>query len=100
MSKMAKKVQHIVASYDIHNPRRLLKVAKIMKDYGSRVLKSVFECNLTDDTFRAMKARVDATIDHTEDSVRYYFICDKCLANIEYSGLGLLFVEDKDVVIA
>ncbi|MBW2037258.1 MAG: CRISPR-associated endonuclease Cas2 [Deltaproteobacteria bacterium] len=96
---MTQKVQHIVASYDIHDPGRLAKVAKIMVNYGERVLKSVFECNLTDGTFQEMKSEVDAIIDHMEDSVRYYFICDKCLANIEYSGLGLPFVEDEDVII-
>lgn len=96
---MAKRIHHIVASYDIHDPGRLLKVAKIMKDYGERVLKSVFECNLTADTFQRMRERVDMVIDHMEDSVRYYFICEKCLENVEYSGLGLPFVEDDRVVI-
>ena len=51
---MAKDVYHIIASYDIHDPRRLNKVAKIMKDYGERVLKSVFEGNLTREEFRRL----------------------------------------------
>jgi CRISPR-associated protein Cas2 len=97
---MTRGVRHIVASYDIHDPKRLLKVARIMKDYGERVLKSVFECNLDDDLFQRMKARADAVIDHTEDSVRYYFVCEKCLANAEHSGLGQSFVDDDEVLIA
>ncbi|MBW2146266.1 MAG: CRISPR-associated endonuclease Cas2 [Deltaproteobacteria bacterium] len=96
---MTKKIQHIVASYDIHDPKRLQKVAKAMKDYGERVLKSVFECNLTDDQFLKMKNRVDAIIEHTEDSVRYYFVCDKCVANVDFSGSGSAFIEEQELVI-
>jgi CRISPR-associated protein Cas2 len=92
-------VHHILASYDIHEPKRLLRVAKVMKDYGERVLKSVFECNLTPEQFERMKARVDSIIDHMEDSVRYYFICGKCVGNVEVSGLGLRFSEDEEVTI-
>ncbi len=33
--------------YDIANPRRLYKVAKILKDYGVRVQYSKFELELT-----------------------------------------------------
>lgn len=96
---MTRTVHHIVASYDIHDPRRLQRVAKVMKDFGERVLKSVFECNLTDDQFLKLKSRVEAIIEHAEDSVRYYFICDKCVANVEYSGSGRAFMEDKELVI-
>lgn len=96
---MTRGVRHIVASYDIHDPKRLIKVARVMKDYGERVLKSVFECNLPDELFQRMKARADAVMDHTEDSVRYYFICEKCLANVQHSGLGQSFVEEEDEVV-
>ena len=96
---MAKKVQHILASYDIHDPKRLTKVARIMKDHGERVLKSVFECNLTTEGFEGMKHRVEQVIDHMEDSVRYYYLCDKCLRNIQMSGLGETFKEDESFII-
>jgi hypothetical protein len=36
---MTKRIQHVVASYDIHDPKRLNRVAKIMKNYGERVLR-------------------------------------------------------------
>lgn len=96
---MAKHIQHIVASYDIHDPKRLANVAKIMKNFGQRVLKSVFECNLTSDGFEHMRQTVEDAIDHMEDSVRYYFICDKCLKNVEVSGLGVVFKEDESFII-
>ena len=41
---------HIVA-YDISDSRRLRRVARICEDYGIRVERSVFECNLDMETF-------------------------------------------------
>ena len=97
---MPTKVHHVLASYDIHDPKRLRDVAKIMKDYGERVLKSVFECNLGDIQFQSMKNRIDHVIDHMEDTVRFYFVCDKCLGNVEVSGLGKAFVGDEDLILS
>ena len=85
---------HIIASYDIHDPKRLSRVAKIVKDYGERVLKSVFECNIGENQFAKMQERIDAVIDPVEDSIRFYKVCGKCVKNIEVLGLGLPFVED------
>ncbi|MBW2341767.1 MAG: CRISPR-associated endonuclease Cas2 [Deltaproteobacteria bacterium] len=91
---MAARDQHIVVSYDIHDPKRLARVAKNMKDYGERVLYSVFECNLSMEGFERMKESVEQIIDHMEDSVRYYFLCGKCIENVEISGLGESFTEE------
>ncbi|MCK8603013.1 CRISPR-associated endonuclease Cas2 [Desulfoferrobacter suflitae] len=97
---MAKREHHILASYDVSDPRRLIKVGKIMKDYGERVLKSVFECHLSESRFADMKERIEETIDPMEDSVRYYFVCDKCVGKVDVSGLGRGFVEDPEVLIS
>jgi CRISPR-associated protein Cas2 len=91
---MPPRVHHILASYDIGDPRRLQRVAKIMRDYGERVLKSVFECHLQDADFQRMKERIEQTIDHTNDSVRFYFLCEKCIGSVEVSGLGDGFVSE------
>lgn len=90
---------HIVASYDISDPKRLTKVARVMKDFGERVLKSVFECNLEVGTFEEMKEKIDEVVEQTEDSVRYYILCDHCIKEVEYSGKGKLFQEDEDYVV-
>jgi len=96
---VSRRRDNIVVSYDIHEPQRLVRVGKIMKDYGERVLKSVFECNLSPRQFMGMKNRIDEAIDHVEDSVRFYFICDKCIKNVRFDGLGRTFVEEEDVII-
>lgn len=92
-------ILHIVASYDISDPKRLSRVARAMKDYGERVLKSVFECNLKFKKFEEMKRKVEEIIEPTEDSVRYYILCDKCIKEVDYSGKGELFQEDEDYTV-
>jgi CRISPR-associated protein Cas2 len=90
---------HIVASYDISDPKRLGKVARVMKAYGERVLKSIFECNLDKGKFSEMKSKIDEIIEPIEDSIRYYILCGKCLREVEYSGKGELFQEDEEYLI-
>lgn len=90
---MAKEVHNILACYDIRDERRLSKVAKVMKDFGERVLKSVFECTLTRENFEDMRRRVEKIIDFAEDSVIYYFLCEECIRKVQYLGEGQGFVE-------
>jgi CRISPR-associated protein Cas2 len=87
---------HIVASYDISDPKRLTKVARAMKGYGERVLKSVFECNLDEKRFEEMKGKIEEIIEPIEDSVRYYMLCGKCIMEVDHSGKGEEFQEDED----
>jgi len=70
-----------------------------MEDYGTRVLYSVFECNIDGPRFMEMKNTIEQIIDPMEDSVRYYFLCHKCITQVEYSGRGDLFVEDEEYTI-
>jgi CRISPR-associated protein Cas2 len=96
---LSKEILHIVASYDISDSKRLARIAKAMKDYGERVLKSVFECNIEPKKFEEMKDKVEEIIDPIEDSVRYYILCDKCIKDVEYSGKGELFQEDEEYLL-
>jgi CRISPR-associated protein Cas2 len=81
-----KEVHNILAFYDIRNEKRLNRVAKVMEDYGERVLKSVFECTISRENFEAMWARIEKIIDKTTDSVIYYFLCDRCASKVEAFG--------------
>ena len=65
------------------------RVSKILKEYGRRVQKSVFECSdLKEEKFLRLKDRLEGCIDSTEDTIRYYFICRDCLRKVEYTGIG------------
>ncbi|HED03223.1 MAG TPA: CRISPR-associated endonuclease Cas2 [Candidatus Fraserbacteria bacterium] len=76
----------IIISYDIQDDRRRTKIMKTLKDYGQWVQYSVFECKLEKMNYLKMKARLDKLICPEEDSVRFYFLCEKDVARIERLG--------------
>lgn len=81
-----KNMLHLVA-YDIREPSRLRKVAKICEDYGLRVEYSVFECDLTEELFMRMWADLSEVIDEDDDSLLAYRICGSCVQNIVSGGI-------------
>jgi CRISPR-associated protein Cas2 len=88
----------VVVSYDIVDDSRRTRLAKALSDYGYRVQKSVFECQVDDRLFLEMKEEIEKMIDRETDSVRYYFLCGRCQGNVEVSGLGVIR-EDEEVII-
>jgi CRISPR-associated protein Cas2 len=78
----------MLVSYDICDPKRLPKVAKLLEGYGNRVQYSVFECILTERQFRELQRRLLRLIRLEEDSVRFYRLCESCRAQIEILGQG------------
>lgn len=75
--------------FDISDDRTRHRAAKVLKGFGQRVQKSVFECpDLTEKRFLKLKDRLEGLIDFTTDSVRYYRQCRGCLAECELSGIG------------
>ena len=78
-----------LVSFDILDDRVRYRVVKVLKRFGVRVQKSVFECGrLTEKQFLKMKRLLEDQIDHGEDSVRYYPVCRDCLGKVEVSGDG------------
>jgi len=76
---------HLVA-YDICEPKRLRRVAKICEDYGIRVEYSVFECDLSEETFGALWEDLQRVIDHDADTILAYRICASCVREIASMG--------------
>ena len=89
----------VVVSYDIADDRRRARIAKALLNYGTRVQKSVFECQVDDRQYLKMKEQLDKQIDAEEDSLRYYSICVRCAGNIQISGLGVVREEEEIIVI-
>lgn len=89
----------MIVTYDIVDDRKRLQIAKLMKNFGERVQKSVFECRLDDRRFLKMKQEIEKIIDWEEDSVRYYSLCSACVKNINISGAGFVREEDDVVVV-
>jgi len=78
----------IVVCYDIPDDKRRTRVSKALEGYGYRVQKSVFECEVDLQLYNKMRSRLAKMIDASEDSVRYYSLCQSCLPKIAISGLG------------
>lgn len=78
----------VLVTYDIKDDRRRAKVANELKNYGTRVQYSVFECLPDKKRLEKMYENILKLIDEKEDSVRYYEICEACLDKVEIQGLG------------
>lgn len=78
-----------LVSFDIVADPARARVVRVLKGYGVRVQKSVFECSkLNESQFLKMKTRIEDLIDAGEDSVRYYALCGACLDRVEFTGVG------------
>ncbi len=87
---------NMIVAYDIADPKRLYRVAKIIKDYGFRVQKSIFEVKLNDRQFLEMKTRIESEIEMDEDGVKYFPLCEKCAGTFENIGNGIFIDPDKE----
>ena len=90
---------NLLIAYDIADPRRLNRIAKIMLDYGTRVQKSIFEVTFTGQAFREMRSRVEKEIVPAEDGVKYFSLCEKCAGTVEIIGQGQFIDPDKEFYI-
>ncbi|MBW2739408.1 MAG: CRISPR-associated endonuclease Cas2 [Deltaproteobacteria bacterium] len=87
---------NMIVTYDIADPRRLNRVAKVIKDYGIRVQKSKFEVTVDNKTFVEMKARIEDTIEPAEDGVKYFPVCERCAGTLEIIGQGIFIDPDEE----
>ncbi len=87
---------NMIVAYDIADPRRLNKVAKVVKDYGIRVQKSIFEVDVDGKLFLEMKARIEELIEASEDGVKYFPLCEKCAGTVEIIGQGFFVDPDEE----
>jgi CRISPR-associated protein Cas2 len=77
----------VVISYDIQNDKRRTKVHKCLKSFGQWVQFSVFECELEKADYLRLRDRLDRLLDKTAgDSVRFYFLCERCSPAVERIG--------------
>ena len=80
---------HLVA-YDIGNSHRLRRVSKICEDYGVRMEKSVFECDLTDAQMGEFWMELCKVVNEEEDRV-----LDYCIGSIERRSIRRLGCTQK-----
>ena len=87
-NKEVKYMLHLVA-YDIANPKRLRKVAKVCLDYGIRVEYSVFECDLPASVFEKMWDELNQVINPEEDALLAYTLCQSCVNRTIVAGTAV-----------
>jgi CRISPR-associated protein Cas2 len=80
--------QHYVIAYDIRDPTRLRRVAKVMEDFGERVQKSVFEAALSTSQVLKLKNRLRQEMDCEVDGVKFFPLCPKCDQRVNIIGAG------------
>ncbi|MBR1837007.1 MAG: CRISPR-associated endonuclease Cas2 [Kiritimatiellae bacterium] len=76
-----------LVAYDICSPRRLRHAASVCEDYGIRIEKSVFECDLSESQFASFWSDLNAEIDPEEDALVAYRICRSCVKETLTAGI-------------
>lgn len=79
-------VTYDVATVEKAGQRRLRRVAQACEDYGTRVQKSVFECQVGQQEWVNLRDRLLREIKDGEDSLRIYFLDEKAVQRIEHHG--------------
>ena len=82
----------ILVTYDVSTvekagQRRLRRVAQACEDYGVRVQKSVFECQVGQMEWVSLRDRLLREIKEDEDSLRFYFLDEKAVLRTEHHGV-------------
>jgi len=83
----------ILVTYDVSTVekpglRRLRRVAQACEDYGTRVQKSVFECQVGQKEWVLLRDRLLREINAQQDSLRFYFLDEKGTARTEHHGVA------------
>ena len=80
-------VTYDVATVERAGRRRLRRVAQACEDYGTRVQKSVFECQVGQKEWVMLRDRLLSEIKGDEDSLRFYFLDEKAVQRTEHHGI-------------
>lgn len=87
---------HLIA-YDVASGRRLRRVATVCEDFGVRIEKSVFECELESADFERFWKRIESVIDSERDSVVDYPI--GMMDRKRIKTLGVVNRQDEKILI-
>ena len=82
----------ILVTYDVSTVekagvRRLRRVAQACEDYGVRVQKSVFECQVGRTEWVQLKDRLLREIKNDQDSLRFYYLDETAKQKNEHHGV-------------
>ena len=81
-------VAYDVSTVEAAGRRRLSRVARACKDYGVRVQKSVFECQVGPTEWARLRDRLLREYNTDEDSLRFYFLDEDTVERTEHHGVA------------
>ena len=80
-------MSHIVVVYDISDNKTRRIIGEILEAYGTRVNRSVFECQIKNEKQRKnLELAILNEIDIGADSVRIYSVCANCIKSSSVLG--------------
>ncbi len=93
----------IIVAYDVRTDeakgrKRLRRVAQVCKDFGQRVQKSVFECQVDDMKFEELRRRLLREINDEEDNLRLYRLTEPREEHVETYGLSRTVFFDEPLI--
>lgn len=80
-------IAYDVSTTDKAGRRRLRRVARACEDYGVRVQKSIFECQVGRTQWATLKFRLLQEMDLRQDSLRIYHLDEDVSNKTEHHGL-------------
>lgn len=95
----------VVACYDVNTEtkegrRRLRRVAQICKNYGQRVQKSVFECQVDEMKFEQLRKKLLKEVDPVLDNLRFYLLTEPRDKRVEeYGAVRTVFYDEDTLVV-
>lgn len=95
----------VVVAYDVCTEtkpgrRRLRRVAQVCKDYGQRVQKSVFECQVNEMKFEELRRKLLKEIDKDVDNLRMYRLTEPRDDHVETYGFSrTIFFDDEPLIV-
>lgn len=81
-------ITYDVATTSPEGRRRLRRMAQACKNYGQRVQKSVFECNVEPGHWVVLRDELLRIVETREDSLRFYPLDENARARIEHFGVN------------
>jgi CRISPR-associated protein Cas2 len=81
-------------AYDITDTPRRNIVAKTLEQFGLRVQKSFFQCDVPPAMAEQIKSALLEIIDKKKDKLFFYPVCAGCLSKAQLLGKGKLISTD------
>jgi len=86
--------------YDVVSNKRRKKLSDLLLDFGCRVQKSAFECDLkTEAQLRDLLTRARRHVQTDTDSLRVYRVCGACRLEARVFGLDNARPVEKTIIL-